>query len=155
MSEAITGLLSALVGGIIGSYLSWILANRSAREHARTEILIRTYQHVEALRTSYSTWYSQFAIIRLRFVRPIHEGPDPVLHAIRESLERAKSMIHSDRVTIAAHLPRKVSSNIVPLLDEIIRVLADSENAPAIEVITELVQKTEDTIVVNLPKYAK
>jgi hypothetical protein len=157
MAEALIGLVSGLLGALMGSYSAWLLAGSASRKQTRRDILVKTWQDLEALRVSCKHWYSQPINLLSRSgwssTRSINEAPDPVFEGIHLAFDHARSAISSDRTLLMAHFSSSIADRVKPLLDAILE-LCSTRPFPSLDVLAESIGRAETEVQNQLKKIA-
>jgi hypothetical protein len=150
------GIASAFFGTMVGCFLSWILANRSARKQTRKDALINTWHDLDALRISYSEWYIQheYASLNLRGTSPLGDIRGPKAIETEQRLDQTKTAIRFDLTSISAQFPRGVSAELRLHLERALHITTRKPSA-SMEEVVEIVQKAQQMIHGYLTRYAK
>jgi hypothetical protein len=154
---AMLNVISGLVGVIVGSFLSWMLAQRSERNRTRRDVLSNIWQHIQNVKHCYANWYIAYGHLRnigCTQVRPIKDGPDVTRLSIEDALDRGRSALHFDIALIRTNLPRKVAKDLQPHLDQVLAI-TQRKPWPSIEEVAAEARKAEERIEYHLPRFAK
>lgn len=111
MSGFLVAFFSAVGGTAVGCLLTWILANRSERNRARREILVRVAQAFQDYRVAYAQWYVEYLSPEARktgghWVKAPTGKPDVTYLSLMRRVDEGGGQFRVLKGALYAHFPQ-------------------------------------------------
>jgi len=120
-----SGVGGAIIGTLMGSVVTWILATRSERNRARREVLVHAAEALEDYRVAYAQWYVEYLSpeaqgLRGHWAKLGAHNPDPVYLQLMRAVDEQAGRLRVIQARLFAHFRQE---EIERLWQEIAKVL--------------------------------